>query len=92
MVEPRAPLKLLCLLIAVAPLVACGNGGHVDFAPDSQTVSEKNAGFNMVPASRALATSATGYSAKLQLNPVAGTDLKAGNGYSARMKFTVRNR
>lgn len=92
--ERKLPLLLL-LFTSVLP--ACGNGGHVDFNPEFLNKPNKPTGFNVVPASRALATEsgktvASGYSAKLQLNPVKGTKLSAGNGYSAQMKFTVRNR
>lgn len=84
-------LRFLLSAVFLSSLVACGNGGHVEFNPDFLKALEKPAGFNLVPASRALATG-NGYSAKLQLNPVSGTKLQAGNGYSASLKYTVRNR
>lgn len=90
--ERKLPRLALTLISFAFFLTACGNGGHVDFTPEFLAKLNKPAGYNMVPASRALATSSNGYSAKVQLNPVSGIRSSAGNGYSAQMKFTVRNR
>lgn len=97
MVRKRLLLTLISLMSLTLSISACGNGGHVDFNPDFLAKQAKPTAFNLVPASRALAiesgkTIATGYSAKLQLSDIKGTHLAAGNGYTAQVKYTVRNR
>jgi len=89
-----------CLSLAAAALVlaACGNGGSIEFQPPATTpgiVNNRGASTSMVPAGVALAietsqTTATGYHAKLQFNPLKGTQL-TGSGYTLKPKHVTRN-
>ncbi len=90
---------VLTAAAALFALVACGNGGSINFQPPATgpgTINNRGAATTMVPASQALAiesgqTTATGYHAKLQLNPNKGTEL-TGSGYNMKLKHTTRNR
>lgn len=78
-------------------LSACGNGGSINFnnPGNSNPTNNRGVGVTFVPASQALAiesgkTTATGYHAKLQLNPLQSTEL-TGSSYKLKLKHTVRN-
>ncbi len=83
--------------IGIFCLMACDNGGKIEFRPDT-TPRKRNKGsaVTMVPAGKAIITEfgqtpATGHTAKVQINPVQGTEL-TGGGYTLKLKHTVRNR
>jgi hypothetical protein len=87
----------LAIAMAAFSTVACGNGGSINFQPGVlPTFNNRGAATTSVPASSALwiesgKTTANGYHAKVQINPVKGTQL-TGGGYEVKMKHTVRNR
>lgn len=89
--------RILLLAIGTLVLVACGNGGSIEFRPDSTPRKRnKGAATTMVPSGSALLTEfgqtpATGHTAKFQVNPIKGTEL-TGGGYTLKLKHTVRNR
>lgn len=94
----KSCIKMIFVFAMSAVQTACGNGGQITFDPSMiEHQNNKPAPFSVVPASQALAiessqTVATGYHAKLQLNPLKGTNLTSVTGHRAQMKFTVRNR
>jgi hypothetical protein len=89
--------RVLALAASALFLVACGNGGSIQFQPSPVPAPlNRGAAITMVPASEALAiesgkTTANGYHAKVQLNFTKGTTAAAG-AYDVQLKHTVRNR
>ncbi len=83
------------LLGSLMFFAACSGGGQVDFASLNSNYAPP--AFNLVPASEALAvevgkTVDTGYSAKIELNPIQGQRLTSSEGYALRLKSTTRTR
>lgn len=95
-IHSKFSVRALLLSLISLSLAACGNSGSITFRPEQGVRQSRGISVTQVPASQAQVvefgqTYATGHTAKIQINPIKGTEL-TGGGYKVKLKHTVRNR